>query len=129
MPPACEPVGPHAKLVFVPGLLGGHMLTGCDPLSIGRKSPLTHGIEEAIAGGTSAFKRVGLGMKDLILEGVLPVEESRWWFIHVSASGARIEPAGASLGWAWMRAPGGWPACTAPDILEKLGKETLSLER
>ncbi|HTU02486.1 MAG TPA: aldehyde ferredoxin oxidoreductase N-terminal domain-containing protein, partial [Candidatus Sulfotelmatobacter sp.] len=53
VPPTCEPLGRFNKLVFAPGLLVGHMLTSCDRLSIGGKSPLTGGIKEANAGGTT----------------------------------------------------------------------------
>jgi aldehyde:ferredoxin oxidoreductase len=44
VPPACEPLGPHDKLVLAPGLLVGHMLSSCDRLSFGAKSPMTRGI-------------------------------------------------------------------------------------
>ena len=33
VPPACEPLGPHNKLIFAPGLLVGHMLSSCDRMN------------------------------------------------------------------------------------------------
>jgi aldehyde:ferredoxin oxidoreductase len=51
VPPTCEPLGPHNKLLWAPGLLVGHMLSSCDRISIGGKSPLTGGINESNTGG------------------------------------------------------------------------------
>src|SRR4030042_5408015 len=50
VPPMCEPLGPFNKLLFTPGLLVGHMLSSCDRISVGGKSPLTGGVKEANAG-------------------------------------------------------------------------------
>ena len=47
----CDPLGPHNKLIFAPGLLVGHMLSSCDRISVGGKSPLTGGVKESNAGG------------------------------------------------------------------------------
>jgi len=41
---------------------------------------------------------VSLGMKALILEGAPPADDPRWWVLHLSASGARFEPAGDLVG-------------------------------
>jgi len=41
---ACDPLGPANKLIFAPGLLVGHMLSSCDRISVGGKSPLTGGV-------------------------------------------------------------------------------------
>ena len=54
VPPTCDPLGPDNKLIFAPGLLTGTMLVNTSRLSIGAKSPLTHGIKESNAGGTVA---------------------------------------------------------------------------
>ncbi len=43
VPATCEPLGPYNKLIFSPGLLVGHMLSSCDRISVGGKSPLTGG--------------------------------------------------------------------------------------
>ena len=96
VPPDCEPLGPRNKLVFAPGLLTGHMLSSCDRLSVGAKSPLTRGIKEANAGGTTALHMTNLAMQALILEGECPADggsTSGWWILHLSAQGARFESA------------------------------------
>ena len=51
VPPTCDALGPHNKLIFTPGLLGGAGVTAAGRLSVGAKSPLTHGVKEANAGG------------------------------------------------------------------------------
>jgi aldehyde:ferredoxin oxidoreductase len=91
VPATCEPLGPRNKLVFAPGLLVGHMLSSCDRISIGGKSPLTGGVKEANAGGTTGLQMALLGIKALILEDN-PYEPG-WWILHLSADGARFDPA------------------------------------
>jgi aldehyde:ferredoxin oxidoreductase len=96
VPPACEALGPFNKLLMTPGLLVGHMLSACDRISFGGKSPLTGGVKEANAGGSTGFQAAGLGIKALILEGV--PADTGWSVLHLSASGARFEPATDLLG-------------------------------
>jgi aldehyde:ferredoxin oxidoreductase len=91
VPPYCDPLGPFNKLLFTPGLLVGHMLSSCDRLSVGGKSPLTHGVKESNAGGTTALKLTHLGIKALIVEGE-PADDG-WWVVHLGADGWRFEPA------------------------------------
>jgi aldehyde:ferredoxin oxidoreductase len=91
VPGTCEPLGPYNKLLFCPGLLVGHMLSACDRLSIGGKSPLTGGVKEANAGGTTGLQMVYLGIKTLIVED-MPAEPG-WWVLHVSAHGVRFDKA------------------------------------
>ena len=91
VPATCEPLGPYNKLLFCPGLLVGHMLSACDRLSIGGKSPLTGGVKEANAGGTTGLQMVYLGIKALIIED-MPAEPG-WWVLHLSAHGARFDKA------------------------------------
>jgi aldehyde:ferredoxin oxidoreductase len=67
--PTCEPLGPKNKLIFAPGLLVGHMLSSCDRISVGGKSPLTGGIKESNAGGRTGLQMTHLGIKALIIEG------------------------------------------------------------
>ena len=55
VPGTCEPLGPLNKLIYTPGLLVGHMLSSCDRISVGGKSPLTRGVKEANAGGTTGL--------------------------------------------------------------------------
>ena len=66
--PTCHPLGPSNKLIFSPGLLVGHMLSSYDRISIGAKSPLTGGIKESNAGGSTGLLITRLGIKALILE-------------------------------------------------------------
>lgn len=94
--PTCDPLGPNNKLIFAPGLLVGHMLSSCDRISIGAKSPLTGGIKEANAGGSTGLKLTHLGIKALIIEGQPP--QPGWWLLHLSAAGARLEPADDLVG-------------------------------
>lgn len=39
VPGTCEPLGPLNQLIYTPGLLVGHMLSSCDRISVGGKSP------------------------------------------------------------------------------------------
>jgi len=89
--PTCDPLGPQNKLVFAPGLLVGHMLSSCDRISIGGKSPLTGGVKEANAGGTTGLQMTLMGINALILED-LPVEPGLW-ILHLSLQGARFDQA------------------------------------
>ena len=69
VPGTCDPLGPQNKLIFAPGLLVGHMLSSCDRISVGSKSPLTGGIKEANAGGQPSQMLARLGYAAVILEG------------------------------------------------------------
>ena len=68
IPPACDALGPHNKLIFTPGLLGGASVATAGRLSVGAKSPLTRGIKEANAGGTSGDSLGKLGIKAIVVE-------------------------------------------------------------
>ena len=94
-PATCEPLGPLNKLIFAPGLLVGHMLSSCDRISIGAKSPLTGGIKESNAGGSTGLIMAMLGIKALILEGQLV---DPWWTLILSIDGAKFEKADDLLG-------------------------------
>ncbi|MBU2610065.1 MAG: aldehyde ferredoxin oxidoreductase, partial [Chloroflexi bacterium] len=72
-----------------PGLLVGHMLSSCDRISIGGKSPLTGGVKEANAGGTTGLQMAYLGIRALIIEEI-PAEPG-FWVLHLSKQGARFE--------------------------------------
>jgi aldehyde:ferredoxin oxidoreductase len=96
IPPTCHPLGPHNKLVSAPGLLVGHMLSSCDRLSVGCKSPMTKGIKESNAGGTTGLKMTRLGIKALVVEG--HPQGDQWWVLHLSQHGGRLEPAADLIG-------------------------------
>lgn len=89
MPPTCDPLGPFSKLVWTPGLLVGHMVSSCDRISVGGKSPLTGGIKESNAGGSTGLKMAYLGMKVLILEGA-PTDDG-WWMMVLNKDGGSFE--------------------------------------
>jgi aldehyde:ferredoxin oxidoreductase len=107
----CDPLGPYNKLVFAPGLLVGHMLSSCDRISIGGKSPLTGGVKEANAGGRTGLQLALLGVKALIIEG--QPESSGWWSLHISADGVRFEEAGSLAGKGVFDA--------APELMDQYG--------
>src|SRR5512138_3858839 len=89
--PTCEPLGSKNKLIFVPGLLVGHMLSSTDRISICGKSPLTGGIKEANAGGRTGLHMTRLGIHALIIEGE-PADPGLW-VLHLSIQGAKWLPA------------------------------------
>lgn len=94
--PACEPLGQHNKLIFAPGLLVGHMLSSCDRISIGGKSPLTGGVKEANAGGTTGLQLAFLGIKALILED--KPDNDEWSVLLINKEGIKFIPAGEMVG-------------------------------
>jgi aldehyde:ferredoxin oxidoreductase len=96
VPPLCHPLGPNNKLVFAPGLLVGHMLSSCDRISVGGKSPLTGGIKEANAGGSTGLLMAALGIKALILEGA-PSSDGLY-VLHISPGKAEFSAAGDLAG-------------------------------
>src|SRR4030042_1777536 len=89
VPPMCEPLGPLNKLLFTPGLLVGHMLSSCDRISIGGKRPLTGGVKEANAGGTTGLHFAFLGIKALIIEDK-PVDNN-WNILYLNPDGVKFE--------------------------------------
>ena len=93
--PTCDPLSPGNVLVFAPGLLVGHMLSSCDRISIGGKSPLTQGIKESNAGGTTGLHLARLGIKALILKNHA---QSGWRILHLSTQGVRFDHADALVG-------------------------------
>ena len=113
IPPTCEPLGPYSKLIFAPGLLVGHMISSCDRISIGGKSPLTGGVKESNAGGSTGLKLTHLGIKALLVEG--EPENDGWWVVHLSAEGGRFEPGDDFVGMGVYEA--------SPRILERYGQD------
>jgi aldehyde:ferredoxin oxidoreductase len=91
VPGTCEPLGVYNKLLFTPGLLVGHMLSSLDRISIGGKSPLTGGVKEANAGGTTGLQMAYLGIKALILEN--KPKGQGWWVLRLSVQGASFDRA------------------------------------
>jgi aldehyde:ferredoxin oxidoreductase len=97
VPPTCDPLGPDNKLIFAPGLLTGTMLVNTSRLSIGAKSPLTHGIKESNAGGTVGASLGNLGITAIIVEG--QAREGEYYILNVDEKGdALLEPANVYKG-------------------------------
>lgn len=118
VPGAAEPLGERSKLIFTPGLLVGHMLSSCDRISIGGKSPLTGGVKESNAGGSTGMAMTSLGMHALIIEG--RPEQPGFHVLHLSRDGFRFDPADDLFGLGVYAA--------APRLLERYGdKVAISL--
>ena len=91
VPPECDPLGPSNTLIWAPGLLVGHRISSCDRISVGGKSPLTGGVKESNAGGTTGLMLTHLGIKALLVEGA-PTDGS-WQVLLLNSGGGRFEPA------------------------------------
>ena len=111
VPGTCEPLGVKNKLLFTPGLLVGHMLSSCDRISVGGKSPLTGGVKEANAGGTTGLQMAYLGIKALIIEN-LPAKQGLW-VLRLGMHGISFEPADDLIGKGVFEA--------APKLLSRYG--------
>ncbi len=94
--PTCDALGPHNKLIFAPGLLGGAGVTTAGRLSIGAKSPLTGGVKESNAGGTAGDTLGKLGLKAIVVEG--QPQSKDLYVLHVTNDSAEFVPAGALRG-------------------------------
>lgn len=84
-----HPLGSFNKLVFANGVLTGSLASSAERISVGGKSPLTGGIKESNAGGTSGLKQGRLGYRAIIFEGV----RDDLQIVHISKDGARFEKA------------------------------------
>ena len=107
VPPACDPLGRHNKLIVAPGLLGGSSVTTTGKFSVGGKSPLTRGVKESDVGGEAGDKIAALGIKALVLEE-LPDKPST---LVLKVDAARIE------------------LLDMPELKDKLVSETIRLLR
>jgi aldehyde:ferredoxin oxidoreductase len=121
VPPTCDPLGPSNKLVFAPGLLVGHMLSSCDRISIGGKSPLTGGIKESNAGGRTGLQLAQLGIRALIIEG-MPADAG-WWVLRLTAEGVTFERADDLALWGGRSLAGLGAYDAAPLLFERYGKK------
>nr|WP_320114666.1 aldehyde ferredoxin oxidoreductase C-terminal domain-containing protein [uncultured Desulfuromonas sp.] len=94
--PECHPLGEKNKLVFAPGLLSGTAAAQSGRMSCGAKSPLTGGIKESNAGGTTAQQFARMGIKAMIIEG-LP-KEDKFYSLHITKDGVTIAEESELLG-------------------------------
>ncbi|MCL1939825.1 MAG: aldehyde ferredoxin oxidoreductase [Desulfovibrionaceae bacterium] len=88
--PACGPFGPHNKLVFAPGLLGGTNCASSNRISVGCKSPMTGGIKEANSGGQPGEHLAKMGISALIIEDI--AEDGVWYQLELVKDSARLVP-------------------------------------
>jgi len=88
VPPACDPLGRHNKLIIAPGLLGDTPVTTAGKYSVGGKSPLTRGVKESDVGGESGRKLGRLGIKAVILEEIPEKPVTR--ILVIDAAGATL---------------------------------------
>ncbi|MFX1463550.1 MAG: aldehyde ferredoxin oxidoreductase C-terminal domain-containing protein [Promethearchaeota archaeon] len=69
VPPTCNPLGPHNKLILAPGIVTGTDAPSSGRISVGGKSPLTGGIKEANAGSPFAQMLARMRIGAIIVEG------------------------------------------------------------
>lgn len=91
VPPSCDPLDPHNKLIFTPGLLGGAGVTTAGRLSVGGKSPLTKGVKESNAGGMAGDTLGRLGIRAIVVENQPPPGE--FFLLHITEDSATLESA------------------------------------
>ena len=89
--PTCSPLGPHNKLVFAPGLLGGTNCANSNRISVGCKSPMTGGIKEANSGGQPGGHLAKMGITALVIENI--AEDGAWYQLELTKDSARLVPA------------------------------------
>ena len=92
IPPTCDALGLHNKLIITPGLLGGAGVSAAGRLSVGAKSPLTGGVKEANAGGTAGDALGKLGIKAIVVEG--QAQQGSLYLVHIKDNSAELLPAG-----------------------------------
>jgi aldehyde:ferredoxin oxidoreductase len=83
-------------LIFTPGLLGGAGVTTAGRLSVGAKSPLTKGVKESNAGGTSGDNLGKLGIRAVVVENQ-PLHKE-FYLLHIKNNGATLDDAKEVLG-------------------------------
>jgi aldehyde:ferredoxin oxidoreductase len=93
IPPPCDALGAHNKLIFAPGLLAGCGVTTAGRLSIGAKSPLTGGVKESNAGGTAGDVLGKLDVKAVVIEG--QAAKGAWYVLHIHSDSTELIPGDA----------------------------------
>src|SRR5512139_1214765 len=92
-----DPLGPGNVLVMAPGVLSGTSAPTSGRISIGGKSPLTHGIKEANAGGNPGQDLMKLGYRVIVVKGK-PKDAGKRFALEVGADSVRVVPADAHKG-------------------------------
>ena len=87
VPPAADPLGPENVLIFAPGTFGGTTAPNGGRMSVGAKSPLTHGIKESNSGGQAAHALAKIGISALVITGK-PADSSARYMLTIEADGS-----------------------------------------
>jgi aldehyde:ferredoxin oxidoreductase len=95
IPPACDAIGPHNKLIFTPGLLGGAIVATAGRLSVGAKSPLTGGVKEANAGGIAGDTLGKLRIKAIVVED--QPKAGQFYILLIDGDSVQLVPADDSI--------------------------------
>jgi aldehyde:ferredoxin oxidoreductase len=95
IPPACDALGPHNKLIFTPGLLGGAIVATAGRLSVGAKSPLTGGIKEANAGGIAGDSLGKLRIKAIVVED--QPKRDQFYILLIDGDSVQLVPVDDSI--------------------------------
>jgi aldehyde:ferredoxin oxidoreductase len=95
--PTCDPLGPDNVLVMAPGVVSGTAAPTSGRISMGGKSPLTHGIKEANAGGNPGQDLMKLGFRCVVVKGQ-PADAEKRYAVNVTADAAEVVEADAYKG-------------------------------
>ena len=87
--PTCDPLGPDNVLVMAPGVLSGTTAPTSGRISIGAKSPLTHGIKEANAGGNPGQHLMKLGIRAVVVKGQ-PADRDKRYGLRIDQDGVSV---------------------------------------
>ena len=90
------PLGPENKLIISNGPLAGLGISSAGRISIGAKSPLTGGIKESNSGGTFADSMAKMGLRAIVLEGM--VKEDKWYLLKIDEGKVEFIPADDYIG-------------------------------
>ncbi|MBS3974643.1 MAG: aldehyde ferredoxin oxidoreductase [Actinobacteria bacterium] len=85
--PTADPLGPENVLIFAPGTFGGTSVPNGGRMSVGAKSPLTHGIKESNSGGQAAHALAKIGISALVITGK-PADSSARYMLTIEADGS-----------------------------------------
>ena len=88
--PTCDPLGPDNVFVLAPGVLSGTAAPTSGRMSVGGKSPLTHGIKEANAGGNPAQDMMKLGYRAIVVKGQ-PADRDKRYALDVTKDDAVLK--------------------------------------
>ncbi len=88
VPPTCNPLGPHNKLVLAPGIVTGTDAPSSGRISVGGKSPLTGGIKEANAGSPFAQMLARMRIGAIIVEGKHKGDD--YYLLKISMDGGKF---------------------------------------